>query len=114
MARKLVYIAAPYSNGDTLSLKHVDAHVRVAIKTQYDLMQAGFDAHCPHLTHFSNELYQQPYERWMELCLNEMSRCDAVLRLKGKSKGADRECALAIDLDIPVYVSFRDLVEGEG
>lgn len=114
MARKLVYIAGPYSNGHSLSLKHVDANVRVAMKAQHDLMEAGFDALCPHLTHFTNELYPMPYERWMEVCLNEVQRCDVVYRIKGKSKGADRECALAIDLAIPVYCSLRELIEGEG
>lgn len=113
VARKLVYIAGPYSNGHSLAVRHQDANVRVAMKVQHDLMEEGFDALCPHLTHFTNELYPLPYERWMQLCLNEVSRCDAVLRIKGASKGADRECALAIDLDIPVYGSLKELIEGE-
>lgn len=38
-----------------------------------------------------------------------LSRCDAVLRIPGDSRGADAECALAREWGIPVYTSVADL-----
>ena len=111
--RKIVYIAGPMTNGGTLSPKATDAHVRVAMKTAADLMEVGFAPICPQLTHFLQELYPQPYERWMECDIPLVNVADCVLRLKGQSKGADRECLFAIDNGIPVYTSLKDLIEGE-
>ena len=38
-----------------------------------------------------------------------LRRCDAVLRLPGKSPGADKEVKEAQALDMPVYFGIEDL-----
>jgi hypothetical protein len=38
-----------------------------------------------------------------------LTRCDAVLRIPGESRGADLECELARTLGIPVFTSVADL-----
>jgi len=40
---------------------------------------------------------------WLEFDFSYITRCDALLRLPGKSEGADREVALALAAGIPVF-----------
>ncbi len=42
-------------------------------------------------------------------CERLLSHCDAVLRLKGESSGADRMVAVARGLGLPVYFSLEDI-----
>lgn len=44
-----------------------------------------------------------PYEKWMEYDLRVIRYCDALVRLLGESPGADRECAFAEEIGIPVF-----------
>lgn len=113
MARKLIYISGPLSNGGKLDDDHQIKNVSVAMKAAADLMEAGFSVICPHLTWYLHAVYPQPYERWIDCDLVQVSRCDAVLRIRGKSLGSDKECLCAVDLDIPVYKTVKELIEGE-
>ena len=59
------------------------------------------------------------YERWLEYDMEWLTACDALVRLPGESKGADREVARAKELGIEVYTldEFLQLLEidnGEG
>jgi hypothetical protein len=45
----------------------------------------------------------------MKFSTEWLRKCDMLLRLPGKSAGADREVALAVELDIPIYLSFSVL-----
>lgn len=40
---------------------------------------------------------------WLEFDFSAITRCDALLRLPGKSDGADREVAVALAAGIPVF-----------
>jgi hypothetical protein len=53
------------------------------------------------------------YEDWLALDFSCISVCDALLRLDGDSKGADREVAYARSLGIPVYLSLDTLIACE-
>jgi hypothetical protein len=39
-----------------------------------------------------------------------ITKCDAILRLEGASKGADEDVRLATELGIPVYYQLNDLL----
>ena len=98
-----VYIASPYS-GD------VNKNVRRQMKTFDTLADEGYAPFIPQLYHFQDLMYPRIYHDWMKLCLEWVTSCDVVLRLKGDSEGADMEGSLAKRSDIPVVYSIEELV----
>ena len=92
-----VYIAAPYTKGD------VSVNVGKAIKAGNCLLDYGFIPFVPHLNHFMHMHHFRNYEEWMQYDMEWLEACDAVYRLPGESPGADRECARAMELGIPVF-----------
>lgn len=99
-----VYVAGPYSGDE-------EANVRRAIDAFAQLHALGFLPFAPHLYHAVGLVYPEiGYEAWMALCFAELERCDALLRLSGASKGADREVAHALLKGIPVFPHIEALV----
>jgi len=78
------------------------------------LIHLGFAPFVPHLYHFLHLMAPHDYEVWMAVGLAWLRTCDAVLRLPGESPGADREVEVARILEIPVFYSVEELVEGMG
>ena len=99
-----IYLSAPYTNGD------VAKNVNRVLKVADELLELGFDVYIPHLTHFWHIVSPKPYETWLKLDLAFLTDCDYVLRLDGKSDGADKEVAYALSLGIPVYYSIEELL----
>ncbi len=104
---KKVFISGPYTNGDT------GYNVNRAIEVADILADLGFAPYVPHLTHFWHIMSPKPYEFWLELDKEFLLCCDCVLRLAGKSSGADAEVELAKKRNIPVYFSIEELVEAK-
>jgi len=102
---KKIYVAGPYTNGDTA------INVKAAISTANELADLGFAPYVPHFTHFWHMVFPRPYEFWLQLDNEYLLCCDAVLRIPGFSNGADKEVELAIEKNIPVYYSIKDLVK---
>lgn len=114
-----VYIAGPYTLGD------VAQNVAAAIEAGNAVMNAGHTPFVPHLTHFWHLLYPHPYETWLAYDNMWLIVCDAVIRLPGKSLGADQEEQLArqwaaqqenlawrwAELSIPVFYSIGDFLD---
>jgi len=98
-----VYIASPYTKGDTA----------INVKRQLDtfdiLMDKGYFPFAPLYSHFQHMAHPRPYEDWMTYDLEWILVCDCVLRLDGESSGADREVAHAKEHGIPVYYSLEEL-----
>ncbi|HEY4324925.1 MAG TPA: DUF4406 domain-containing protein [Mucilaginibacter sp.] len=42
-----------------------------------------------------------------------LTKCDAVLRIEGESKGADGDVKLAKELGLKIYYKLEDIIEGE-
>lgn len=100
---KVVYIASPYTIGDTA--RNVSVHIQAAAK----LIKRGYCPIAPLLSHFV-QIYQEfQYEKWMEIDMELLSRSDAILRIPGESPGAEREVQKAVELDIPVFYSVEEL-----
>jgi len=99
----VVYIASPYTIGD------VAMNVRRQIEMSDRLMTLGYCPVAPLLTHFQHLCFPRPYEDWMRVDLEMISRCDALLRMEGESVGADREVAHALSIGIPVVYSVESL-----
>lgn len=106
--RPLVYISSPYSIGD--KIKNIHRQIKVA----HLLMDEGLVPLAPLPgSHVMNGMKWRDYEDWMAVDLEHVARCDAVLRLKGESSGADREVAYAESLGIPVFFTEKDEVPAE-
>ncbi len=97
-----VYVASAYSSDPV-------GNVRRACDAAHLVMDAGFAPLLPVLAHYINELRPRPYEDWLAVDLAWVVVADAVLRLPGKSPGADRETALAESRGIPVFRSLAEL-----
>ena len=105
MEPNLIYISCPYTKGD------VAQNVRNSILASEYIIACGHLPYNPLLSHFHHMISPQTYEYWMALDLKLIYKMDAVIRLKGESLGADRECELARKLGIPVFeVSYPDQI----
>lgn len=92
-----VFIAGPYSLGDTAM------NVHIAIKCADTLMLAGYVPFIPHFTHFWHLITPKPYETWLAYDKCWLPFCNFLCRLPGDSFGADGEVQLARQLGIPVH-----------
>ncbi len=99
----LIYIAAPYTLGD------VAQNVKNALDAADALVELGHTPFVPHLCHFWHIHSQKPQSFWLGYGLVFLSFCDALLRLPGKSDGADNEVAEADRLFIPVFYSLEEV-----
>ncbi len=98
-----VYIASPYSNGDKIR------NIVNAINAAEALSLKGHTPFVPHLSHYWDVLNPHPYELWIKYTMKWLKVCDAVLRLPGDSPGADKEVQWAIDNELPVYHSIKEI-----
>lgn len=104
---KIVYIACPYTLGD------VAVNVRNSFEMAEQLANLEFLTFNPLQSHFQHMVFPHTWDYWMDLDLNWLRKCDCLLRLSGESKGADREVAFALDNNIPVYYTVKELLRKE-
>ena len=100
-----VYVAAPYTHGD------IGENMRRAIDAGMAILDSGDAPVVPHLSHFLHLQHPRPYETWIEMGLELLAGCDAVVRLSGFSPGAERETKRAAQLGIPVYLGVGEFLE---
>ncbi len=98
-----IYVAGPYSTGDP------ETNVYKAIETANAIADLGFAPYIPHFTHFWHLRFPRPYEFWLDLDNQFLPFCDAILRIPGKSSGADKEVELAARLGKPTFYSIEEL-----
>ena len=106
MRRATVYIACPMTGSGNMH-----ENVQNSILAQRRLIGLGYAPINPALTHYADPDNIIAHDVWMEVDLPIVQSCDAVLRLPGKSKGADIETRHASLNGIPVYNSFEELQE---
>lgn len=109
-ARKLiVYVAGPlHSSGNCLQ------NMRRAMDMGTLLRSAGFTPFVPHLFAFWALMEEGPgtsEQSWLEYDLEWLTHCDALIRLPGKSYGADCEEHAAIDRGLFIASSFAQLLD---
>lgn len=98
-----IYVAGPYSLGDPLT------NVQSMMDTASKLRGLGGVPFVPLLAHFWDQRHPMPYECWMEGCKVWVTKCSALYRMPGESKGADEEVKLAKRLGIPVFTEFAQV-----
>jgi hypothetical protein len=104
--RKRVYVAGP------MTLRNIEENVRRGIQAGIELIVAGYAPLIPHLTHYVDLAGGQfDLETWLEVDLPWVSVSDRLVRLAGRSPGADRETALANRLNIPTFNRLKELYQ---
>lgn len=98
-----------------ITLGNIEDNVANAIEVGQVLLGAGYAPFIPHLSHYAEPMAtwtQNPtrYEEWLDLDRSYIAVCDALLRLPGDSRGADREVAWAQELQIPVFTNIDKLL----
>ncbi len=107
-----VYIASPYTNGDTA------VNVKFQMEITDELLDLGFIPFTPLYSHFQHMFRPRPHTDWIKLDLIWLRQCDCIIRFytsyNGKileSSGADIEESEAKRIEIPVFHSIEELVE---
>ena len=111
--RRKVYVSGPITDGGIVKdMDVVRQNVKVAAEAATKLAHAGFAPLCPHLTVEQEEITgeQLDHETWMEIDEPWVLASDVVVRLPGRSAGADRECEIARQAGIPV-TSLDELLD---
>jgi hypothetical protein len=106
--RKKIFIAGPY-HAPTSGGRHANA--LAAIDTGEELFKLGYCPFIPHLFHWWNRYHEHPELEWLKMDVEWLVACDALFRMEGASKGADREAATAIIQGKPVYYTTKELTE---
>lgn len=107
--RTLVYVSGPITNHPQGPFMGV----RDGMIVGDALLDAGYAAYVPHLTHYWEVEHnpERTYEDWMAIDLSVIPRCDALVRIKGYSEGSDREVVCATEYGVPVYTDLDKLFE---
>lgn len=98
-----VYIAGPYTHGKW------EQNIRNVIMAGQRIFDAGHYPFLPHVHTYPWALFYD--NQWIEMDLVWLEVCDALIRLKGKSAGADTEVEFAEHNGIPVYLSVDEFLQ---
>jgi nucleoside 2-deoxyribosyltransferase len=104
----LIYVSGKYTNG--IISKNIDDAEAVAVQ----LMRNGFDVICPHKNTAFYEKYEDiPYEKYIEMDLNILERCDVIYMMDNwkESNGAKIEMQYAMDKGMPVIFGENHNIE---
>jgi len=103
-----VYVIGPYTRGDPC----VNTHRAWLLCDR--LIERGFVALCPHLTHFAHTLKPRPYRFWMDYDAQLLDLCDCALwdsaAIPGESSGGQEEVCRAGRNGQRVFYAEADLV----
>lgn len=101
--KPLVYMSGPITSNPT-EHTHDACHIWESLRVE------GFCTPiCPHWSIIQDTVKPLCHERWIKYDLEIIARCDAILRLDGRSSGADEEVAEAKRLGIPVFETVGGL-----
>lgn len=107
MKKPMVYVAGAIATGGD-----IPNNTHKGIKLGEQLRRAGFITFTPHLSVLTEIVCGSvPWESWLEYDEEVIERCDAVFRMEGQSRGADREVAFAQDHNIPVFFDIAKMTE---
>lgn len=102
--KPLVYLAGPITVPEPMENTHIA--LREADVLLIDAVVLPF---VPHLTCLWQMISPHSYEDWLAYDFDVIQHCDALYRLPGESRGADREVVFANNLGLPVFVDRDDL-----
>jgi hypothetical protein len=100
---RFVYISGPITVGGPVK------NIRKAIDIAEQALKMGLVPYVPHLNLLWEICYPKATQSYLKMDLRWVEKMDAVYRIKGYSKGADMEVALAKKLKIPIVYSIKQL-----
>lgn len=100
---KVIYIASPYRNGN------LEENVITSLEAAEAVIRLGHIPYPPLLNHYWGKIFHHEQDFWLMYDLVFLARCDALVRLPGKSEGADGEVKFAEENGIPVYYGLNEL-----
>jgi hypothetical protein len=107
MKRPMIYVAGPIATGGD-----IPGNTHRGVRAAEELRRQGFITFCPHLSVITEIVCgPRPWEDWLEYDEEVILRCDAIYRMAGESRGADREEAFAKSHGIPVFRAEKELLE---
>ncbi len=104
-----VYVAGPMSWGN------VPLNIQKGIEAGTQLIQAGHAPFVPHQSHLWALMIPEgtvTHEDWLEYDREWLLLCQAMIRIPGKSRGADQEERWARRHGIPIYGSVEEFLDG--
>jgi hypothetical protein len=115
----MILIAGPYRSGTNDEPALMEQNLRKLEEAALPIFRAG---HIPVIGEWfalpllkvagSKHLGDAIYEEILyPIAGRIITKCDAILRLKGASKGADEDVRLATELGIPVYYQLADVLK---
>ena len=93
----LIFISGPYAHPDPV------INTRNAILAGEEVIKQGHIPFIPHLNHLWHLVCPHEEDFWYEYDLVWLRKCDAILRIPGESKGADREMEIAKEWGLIIY-----------
>ena len=112
---KRVYVAGPYSADD---ISDVFENIRKGMRMGVEVFLAGYSPYVPWHDFHHNLMLRDgeslSVDDYYEMSMAWLVVSDAMLVLPGwqKSKGTIAEITRAVELDIPIFYSLSDLING--
>jgi hypothetical protein len=112
--RLSIYIAGPFTNGETLPQRTVKKNVKRAIEVGAKIKRKGHYIFIPHYSYYMDASgYSFEYDDWMREDLYWIKKCDAMFVIEGKSIGVDREIEYAKHLKKRIFHDLNEVPDGE-
>jgi hypothetical protein len=113
--RTKVYISGPMTNGGKASEEEVKINIEVGLDIAMILHTYGITPIIPHLSyswheHMVERGAELDPDDYLLLDLSIITFCDILLRLPGRSRGADVEVLYAEDQKMPVVTSIDEVI----
>lgn len=115
MRAKTIYIAGPISNGEAIGREGWLPNIIKACEVGARIIELGHNPIVPHLAYYLEEHagVEFSYEDWLRVDFGLIRASDALLRMEGESKGADREVEYARDIGKIVFMSIPEIPKPE-
>ena len=104
--RPLCYVAGPYSLPDPVENSH-----RAILAAERLCASGVITPLIPHLSLMWHMVNPHDVNWWYDVDIAYLARCDMLLRMPGKSSGADDEVAYAYAASIPVFFDEADAID---
>jgi hypothetical protein len=105
--KRRVFVSGPYT---APTREGVLANVRMAIRAGECLRSLGLSVFVPHLYDLWDQQHPHGYEFWMEMCLDEVERSDALYRFRPGSPGGNREEKRIVELERPILTTLEEVI----
>ena len=111
MRAKTIYIAGPISNGETVDREDWMPNIVKACEVGAKIIELGHNPIVPHLAYYLEEHsgVEFSYEDWMRVDFGLIRASDALLRMEGESRGADREVTYARQIGRQVFRGLDEI-----